>query len=180
MTKPLYELPDCVFVNGVSNGNCTPRLTPKYGNPFRGLLINGPKVVTWPKNDSPDNYMKGPFGNTMEGPFRAYVVVFYELPYATLNLDGDFDDDILIVAVNQKTYQVYKGKQRSHGFKPPKHEDISPEVIEAMRKNTTIGGDLGVSLIDDLGLPIANAAYTVYATLGEYKSNVLTLRTEVK
>lgn len=179
MTKPLYELPDCEFVEG-RQSRCMPQLTPKYGNPFRGILINGPKVVTWPKNDSPDNYMKGPFGNTMEGPFGAYIAVLYMLPYATLNLDGDFSDEILVVAVNQKTQHVYKGKQRRYGFKPPKHKDLSPEVIEAMRRDDSRGSDFGVSLIDDLEIPIANATYTVYATLGEYKSNVLTIQTVVK
>ena len=35
-------------------------------------------------------------------------------------------------------------------------------------------------LVNICGVPIANAIYTVYATLGEYKSNVLTIKTVVK
>lgn len=179
MSKPLYELPEnCDFINDDETA-CAPQLIPKYGNRFRGILINGPKLVTWPKDDSPKNYLKGPFGETLRGPFRSNVVILYRLPHSTLALKGDFQHEILIVAVNQNTQQAYSGKLRKVGsaYVPP--DDLNPSIAKHLG-NTIKSSSFKISLLDDLKVPITNATYTVYATLGEYKSNVITIQTVVK
>lgn len=179
MSQQLYELPqNCDFVRDDAR-DCAPQLTPKLGNPFLGVLINGPQSVIWPKNDSPDHYMKDPFGQMMEGPFRLKIAIFFLFPYPTLGLNGDFRNAILIVAVNQATKQVYSGKLHKTGFRPPMPISLDPLAVKA-REESFIGGHFKFPMVEDLRLPIATATYTVYATLGEYKSNVLTIKTVVE
>jgi hypothetical protein len=183
MSEQLYVLPqDCDFIAGDARA-CAPQLTPRYSNPFRGVLINGPKTVVWPKNDSPDNYTRGPFGGR-DGPFQLVVVVLYQLPYLTLGLDGDFRHEITVVVVNQQTDEVYSGRQQRIGFKGPQPRDFYSEadkkIDKELEKSRISGSYFKFNLADALRLPIINATYTVYATLGEYKSNVLTIKTIVK
>lgn len=118
-------------------------------------------------------------GKAMEGPFRSCVIVRYVIKYDTMNLDGDFRNSIVIVAVNRETHEVYKGHLKYSGYRAGSKEGTSKEELDAL-KNSIVGGAFKVSLIEDLELPIKNAVYSIYATLGEYKSNVLTLTTEVK
>ena len=173
MSKPLYELPEnCDFVKD-DEMTCAPRLSPEYDDVFRGILINGPKVVAWPKDDSPKSYLKGPFGETIRGPFRLYVVVLFTFPYSMSKID--FPSEILIVAVNQVTRQVYSGRRRPLAPTPTAEEEETDDLAD-----DAIGGYFKVSLVDDVKIPFTNATYTVYATLGEYKSNVLTIQTVVK
>lgn len=177
MNDQLYVLPqDCDF-NAGDMRTCAPQLLPPYSNPFRGILINGPKIVEWPKNDSPDNYMLDPFGRTMGSPFILNISGLYQLPYATLGLSGDFSYEILVVAVNEKTSEVYKGKMERVGDVSILPELPSDEVND---KNRISSSHFYLDLVNDLDIPITSAAYIVYATLGEYKSNVLTIKTIVK
>lgn len=177
MSEQLYTLPqDCDFNAGDMRA-CAPQLLPPYSNPFSGILINAPKIVEWPKNDSPDNYMLDPFGRTMGSPFVLNIAGLYQLPYVTLGLNGDFSYEILVVAVNQKTAKAYEGKMERVG-----EVAILPELPSDSEndKNRISSSHFYLDLINDLNLPIANATYTVYATLGEYKSNVLTIKTIIK
>ena len=178
MSQLPYTLPqDCDFIRGAAR-DCAPQLA-RTDVSFTGVLINGPKSVIWPKNDSPDNYMKDPFGEMMEGPFGLYIAIRYRFPYHTLGLKGDFENDILIVAVNQATQQVYSGTLHRTGFSTPWPDDPDPRAVEALKTRLS-GGYFKFPMVEDLRLPIATATYTVYATLGEYKSNVLTIKTVVE
>ena len=121
--------------------------------------------------------MKGPFDETMGGPFKFMVVVLYQLPYNALGLKGDFSHAITVVAVNQQTDKVYNGRKQRTGFKGPQPGDFDQALDKGEIETSSY---FDIDLIDDLKLPIAPATYTVYATLGEYKSNVLTIKTMVK
>lgn len=45
MAQQLYELPqNCDFINDDAR-ICAPQLTPKYDNPFIGVLINSPSKI---------------------------------------------------------------------------------------------------------------------------------------
>ncbi|MES2824574.1 MAG: hypothetical protein V4732_13300 [Pseudomonadota bacterium] len=46
--------------------------------------------------------------------------------------------------------------------------------------NSPVANYFNMDLIENLGVPIADATYAVYATLGDFKSNVLTIKTKVK
>ena len=178
MSQSPYTLPqDCDFIRSAVR-DCAPQLA-RTDVTFTGVLINGPKSVIWPKNDSPDNYMKDPFGVMMEGPFRLYIAISYMFPYHTLGLNGDFENDILIVAVNQDTQQVYSGRLHKIGSKTRMPINPDPRAVESL-KTTLSGGYFKFPMVEDLRLPIASATYTVYATLGEYKSNILTIKTVVE
>lgn len=177
MNNQLYVLPqDCDFISGDPRA-CAPQLTPKYSNPFRGILLNGPKNVTWPKNEDPEGYLKGPNGETLTGPLRLNVVGLYQLPYNTLDLKGDFSYEILVVAVNKSTSETYSGKMAKgdeFNIRPDLPGDRELDKVRISSSN------FYVDLVNDLHIPIAEATYAVYATLGEYKSNVLTITTTVK
>ena len=92
---------------------------------------------------------------------------------------------MLVVAVNQKTAQSYSGKMPRGDFEPwpknpkdipnaPKREDYQ-EYRESLYNSR-----FNLDLVHDLGLPIADATYAVYANLGELKSNELVVSTKVK
>ena len=55
VTDNLYGLPYVYDFNNVANNSaspneCSPILKDNYFSPFKGLLINTPKEVVWPKN----------------------------------------------------------------------------------------------------------------------------------
>lgn len=191
MSDELYELPqDCNFSKVVNNSglnyDCTPKLR---GSPkkFQGLLINGPKEVVWPNNYDLTGMAKTRDGDVIASPIKLMIAGLTRLPSNTLNLNGVFNDRVLIIAVNQKTGEVYSGRMQVSGSRPdplpPIFSDSSSvgSFKEDAANNTSIVGDrFNIDLIHNLGIPIENGTYTVYATLGDYKSNVLTIKTRVE
>ena len=104
------------------------------------------------------------------------IAGIFSLPVSTLGLDGQFKNEILFVAVNQTTNAVYSGKVPKFGKRYKRKDDrFSENDPNRMR-----GGAVNADIVNICGVPIENATYTVYATLGEYKSNVLTIKTVVK
>lgn len=191
--KQLYELPqNCDFMEVGNNASkefaCSPRLLDRFTSPFRGLLINGPADVVWPKNISKDEFTTSPFGGT-SGPLRLMVAGLSKVPDSTLGLDVDAAHEILIVAVDQLTAKSYSGKMKFFGFRGSKPSAISlqselpgvfPKVDDYDKSDTARKKYFNIDLVENLGIPIVNATYSVYATLGEYKSNVLIIKTTVK
>jgi hypothetical protein len=177
MNGTLYTLPtECDFRavgnNAEEEFDCSPQLLDRYFSPFQGLLINGPKDVTWPKDFDEDNININPMGDT-SGPFKLMIAGLVKLPYNTMDLRGNFGKHIVLIAINQKTAQPYSGKMSVIGI-----TDDGPDI------DTAGYGDskqyFNIDLVQNLEIPITNATYTVYATLGDYKSNVLTVQTIVK
>ena len=185
--EKLFELPqNCNFREIGNNDNlsyeCSPRLADELFSEFTGLLINGPRVVEWPKNVSLDDYVVDPSGNS-NSPLRFMIAGLSSVPDSTLGLDGDVAYEVLVVAVNQNTAETYSGKMMFVGIPGPKPSDI-PGVMpldDALEQSDTIRqSHFNIDLVQNLEIPITDATYTVYATLGEYKSNVLTIKTTVK
>jgi len=185
MSSLIYTIPqDCDF-NVITNANnyenvCTPKLKSAFFSPFSGVLINGPSHVEWPSNIDPNDFPTGPWGET-DGPLRLMVAGLVRLPYKTLNLKGEFSEEILLVAVNVKTAQAYSGKMPKPELlpEPDFFDDLSERSRSEEDKNTLLSDYFNFDLVHDLGLPIEDATYHVYSTLGEYKSNVLTIQTSV-
>jgi len=181
--KTLYDLPlDCDFFaignNDSIEYDCSPKLTDRFFSDFKGILINTQSEIIWPDNASKDDYSSFPNGNN-NSPFKLMLAGLAHVPDSVIKNNLDIAFEVLIVAVNQKTAQSYSGKMIKLGdigaipeLEPDIGDDISPDIT---RKHF-----FNIDLVENLGLPISNAAYIVYATLGEYKSNVMTVRTRIK
>ncbi len=186
MTDELYEIPkECDF-SKVSNGSnqdnqCSPKLKDEFFGEFEGILINAPKQVVWSKTVSFEDYPPGPWGRT-EGPLRLMVAGLVRFRYKFLGLNGRTSKDILLVAVNQKTATAYSGRMPRPELLPvPERIKNRPKVaLTEDELNTLITDHFNFDLVHDLGVPIADATYKVYATLGEFKSEVVTIKTKVE
>ncbi len=186
MADQLYQIPkDCDFskvLNGDTHSNeCTPILDNKFFSKFSGILINGPEQVVWPKDGNPEDYPVGPWG-TSEGPFRLMLAGLVRTEYKTLGLKGEASEEVLLVAVNQKTAKSYSGKMPKPDVDTAPDFDMGMEEIPLSEEeqNKLITSYFNFDLVQDLGLPIANASYNVYATLGEMKSNSIIIHTKVE
>ena len=185
VSNDLYEIPEnCNFItlqSGSQENECSPVLKDPFFSQFSGILINGPKEIIWPKNVSLEDHPPGPMGTT-DGPLRLMIAGLVRIKFSTLGLKGDAGGEVLVVAVDQKTARSYSGKMPKGDFEaPPFFADPSnePELKEA-EKNSLLSNHFNLDLVHDLELPIADATYTIYATLGDYKSNELIVSTKVK
>lgn len=180
MTNNLYELPEnCDFFNVGNNSSqefdCSPQLKDRHFSKFQGLLINGPNQITWPKNIDPHEALLTPKGNS-DSPTRLMISGLLKVPYNTLGLAGDLNHHVVLVAINQKSAETYSGRMLRFGF--TRRPDM-PSYIET-QANLDSKQYFNIDLVQNLKLPIADATYTVYATLGEYTSNILTINTSVE
>jgi len=178
--KPLYVLPqDCDFMTIASNtatsSDCTPQLDDIYNSAFRGLLINGPQAITWPQTVVREHYYYLPNGST-NSPHRLLIAGLGIVLDSTLGLDGDAYD-ILLVAVNQHTAEAYSGTMRRLGSLSGRPQLPNIPDDNLARTAQVI---FNIDLVHNLGIPIRDATYTVYATLGQYQSNIITIKTTVK
>lgn len=188
VSENIYEIPSgCDFslvVNYPEVNNCSPKLLDAFFSPFEGVLINGPAEIVWPKSSSLEDFSPGALGQT-EGPLRFMIAGLARVKFSYLGLRGQVSRSVLVVAVNQKTAKTYSGKmpsvERDFWSEPisakakgPRREDY-PEYRDALHSS-----NFNLDLVHDLGLPIEDAVYSVYATLGDFKSNMLTVKTTVK
>ena len=191
LVKPrLYEIPEnCNFMSLESGNNsrnqCSPKLINDRPKKFEGILINGPKEVICQKKDLNSNSPVGPIGQT-SGPLRLMVTGFIQTKYMYLNLKGEFGDSVLLVAVDQKTAKTYSGKMSQGDIRWDPAPPMSPEEKKEFdeynesKKDMLTEDRFTLDLVHDLELPITSATYNVYATLGELKSNILTIKTIIK
>jgi hypothetical protein len=102
---------------------------------------------------------------------RMYVCGFCRFDPDYLGLDGDFVQAIQLYAVNTKDQKVYPGRFHRRGFivKPPKREDDGWEPIAT-------GQWFNPNLTKVTSIPQEEGDYSVYATLGDYKSNTVTIK----
>lgn len=180
--KILFELPlDCDFSkvgdNHTMKTDCSPVLKDPYFSEFVGILINCPKEYIWPKNDSIENYQSFPTGGN-NSPLKFTVAGLAKIPDSTLDFDGDVSYEILVIAVDQKTAKVYSSKMIKNGrpgTKPTNTLSSNNLTQDFIRKHY-----FNIDLVGNANLPISEADYTVYATIGDYKSNVITVTTKFK
>lgn len=190
VTNPLYELSeDCDFTVAANNSTtqyeCSPQLRDSYFRPFIGVLINGPATITWPKGASEEGNPPGPNGQTT-GPLRIMISGVVQLPFNAMGLNGEFADKVLIVAVDRKTANTYSGKiwfpESLPEPEPDNPDDLFPETGEENTADLTapVASYFNIDLLHNLEVPITSAVYSVYAQIGEYKSNVLRIETRVE
>lgn len=185
MDNKLYEIPEeCdfsqVFNNSGESTECTPKLTPEFFNPFQGILINAPRNIELDGSLDIDDFMVTPNGDR-EGPLKIMVAGLLKVLAGTLNLDSGLREIVMVVAVNQKTAETYSGNMRTIGFRP---DDIEIPLPAGVNEEDIVKGDVwesfNIDLVENLRIPIATADYTVYAVLGDYKSNVREIKVRVK
>ena len=182
--KKLYEMPQSCDFLAVGNNDsieydCSPKLTDRFFSEFKGILINTPKEIIWPDNTSVDDYQKYPNGNN-NSPLKFMLSGLANVPDSVLkNKSDEVAYQVVVIAVNQKTAKSYSGKMiqmgdvgEIPGMIPEVNDEPSPEITRKHYFN--------IDLVENLGVPIAEANYTVYATLGEFKSNVTTVSTKIK
>jgi len=179
--KELYSLPTgCDFFSIGNNDSiefdCSPQLTDKFFSEFEGLLINTPDIISWPKGKEVSEYQGYPNGNN-DSPLKFMVAGLANVPDSTIKFNGDIANQILIIAVNQETAEIYSGKMIEMSA-----SDLDldiPTNTQESNHDFTRKHYFNIDLINNAGLPITNATYTVYATLGKYKSNVRVVTTKI-
>lgn len=188
MDEKVYEIPkNCNFMkisNTFDENECTPKLFDSAFFPYLGVLINGPEEVVWPSGVSLNDYPPSPFGETV-GPLRLMVAGLIKARCFRTGWEYELyglAPDVILVAVDQASGEVYYGKMAIPDvLAPPEPDYPQPEFpVSESDRNAPTTSAFNFDLVYDLGLPIADATYTVYATFQDYKSNVLTIKTKVE
>jgi hypothetical protein len=147
-----------VVPGSFSSNAATPEID-DFDVDFRGLKLNAPSRVEL----------------TRGAAFAHFVVCgvgVFDWNY--MDLDGDFLESIVIVAVDSETHQSRSGRMRitenrAAGIPVREKLGLSAEDFANRSVEKYFNPDVGALL----ELPAAPATYDVYATLGEYKSNVV-------
>lgn len=148
---------DEVIEGSLLSNACSPE---EPGPEFRGLLLAGPEVVT---------YEPGDF-DPITGAFARVVVCgTYRLDFSTLDLDGDFVESIVLMAVDEARRETFNGTMATveNALAPPDADAFEPGDFAG----DVLTGYFNPNLAVVLDLPERPADYVVYAVLGPYESN---------
>jgi hypothetical protein len=133
--------------------------TPKIDSEFLGLKINA-----------------APVGKNSHADGAAVIVcAIYRLPSQTCEDVGDVGKAVTVVAVDTLTHlPLASGLTRRRGM------DVVPDRPAPRKERVDLSGQfstgyLNFDVLDFLSLPDRPSTYQVFLTLGEYKSNVVTL-----
>lgn len=181
--KPPYTIPEnCDFLT-VRETFMDNECSPVINHTFKGFLINMPKEHYY---EPGEKMLSGAF--TLVPVCGAYRIANGDFPELSPEetLEHDISDDILVVAVDTKTREVYTGHYVEPWGKARMPEAFRRDVLEGMyesRKNppappgTMIsGGYFNYNLPAVVRLPEKPAEYIVYVVVGPYKSNVRTVK----
>lgn len=202
----LYYLPEACDFDKVKNNKvdefeCTPRLKDDFtddihaddsNNEFVGLLINAPSQVIWPKGKTPDDFDIDVFGRR-EGPLRLMISGLLNLPKTLLTKLNADSYSVVVVASDQLNAKVFSGKMVRFGeaHKPQKQGLVidlnsrsglakAKPALSQKDNDTLVESYFNIDLVENLRIPISSGKYSVYATLGEYKSNVVEVEVLIK
>ena len=85
------------------------------------------------------------------------------LKYNSYNLESSFGEDVLVVAVDNKTGQTYSGKIPQPDMSmEPDPVPLDPDDNIAMSEedlNSLVSSRFNLDLVHDLGIPIAETSY---------------------
>ncbi len=184
MSEDLYTLPqECDFSaagnNSSSKYDCSPKLKDEFFSPFQGLLINAASETELPVGLTRESIQLSPAGDAMDGN-NIMVTGLIKLPpsaYVGTGHEVDPAYHVVLVAVDNETAQTYSGTMVRFGFQAP-GPDIPPPAVDQPESDTW--EYFNIDLIQNLDIPLHPAGYTVYATLGNHKSNVLNISVSFK
>lgn len=144
---------------------CSPDLLSNYD--FRGIQLHAPRELLF----------DGESRDRLHGTFaRVLVCGAYHLDSSYLDLREDFLPHILLVAVNAKTHEA-----RAENFETVPNALVNPSPLDDLGlgpddlRGRSIIEYFNVDLVQVLSLPEAEADYLVYAVLGSYVSNVVSI-----
>lgn len=162
------EIPlECDFSSATdmySDNECSPRIVESG---FRGLAINAPRQVLFTAGESTA------FGGFAEVPICGTYK--YDLSL-DLDTDASFEDSILVVAVDRESHQSWSGLVReSVDLMPAPEDTFDDELTDEDLQGVSMEGHFNPNLTEILTLPARPAAYDVYATVGPYRSNTVTI-----
>ena len=134
-----------------------------------GIAINAPREV---------QFSEGPRLLPQDAQF--IVCVATRFVYDMLGHGSDFMDHLTLVAVDARTHQSYEASALladnsniRDNLVPPPSDMLQPETDHT---NTTIGEFLRANLAKMIDLPAVETEYIIYASLGPYRSNTLTVK----
>ena len=158
MSNDDWELPtDCDF-SDVEDISFPAPCSPKFKNAgFVGLVINVPEKVR----------LGDDFSVNVFGRYRHRLS-------DELSLGASFMNSIVFMAVDKETQEVYSGQIEEDENEIP-DDDEGDEEEPDPEEDVRVGGYVNPDLVEVVGLPARPARYTVYATVGTYKSNVMDL-----
>jgi hypothetical protein len=134
-----------------------------------GIAINAPREV---------QFSEGPRLSHKDAQF--IVCVATRFVYDMLGYGSDFMDHLTLVVVDARTHQEYSASALlaedsniGENLKPPPSDMPRSKTDHT---NTTIGEFLRANLAKMIDLPAVETEYIVYASLGPYRSNTLTVK----
>ncbi len=133
---------------------------------FRGILIAGPDEVPL---DGPEEF---------DGSFTRMIVCgALHIDSNYLGLREDFLDAVLLVAVNTSNHTPYIAPLPGVPNAIPLPDSLEGiEVTASDWEGRSVVLFFNENLVSALGIPKVAAEYVVYATLGQYVSNVIRMR----
>lgn len=155
------SVPDSAFdeIEGSFLGYpCSPEITDED---FRGIVLNGPKRVLFGEDTRDPRF--GGFA-------RMYVCGVCQFDHDYLGLGGNFATNITFFAVNAKTHRVHPGRLSAGIQIRPTRDPDDP------RQNVVTGQWFNPNLARITDIPAEEGDYLVYATLGDHKSNTVTIQ----
>ena len=134
-----------------------------------GIAINAPRTV---------QFSEGPRLSYKDAQF--IVSVATRFVYGTLGYGASFMDNVTFVVVDARTHQEYavsalaaENSNMRENLIPMPAEMRDPQNKQT---NTTIGEDLRANIAKMIDLPAVETEYIVYASMGPYRSNSLTVK----
>lgn len=136
------------------SSSCTPRITGV------GLVINAPRELVYPNNNANSK------GNVLPVTGRIKHEISHRMDV------GDISESVVFVMIDSKTLDIGFGRI------PPVQNAIPynlPKRKEPPKKGVIIGFAFTVNLLRICDMPLYETEYIVYAMVGPYKSNVMTI-----
>jgi hypothetical protein len=134
-----------------------------------GIAINAPREV---------QFSEGPLLSPKDAQF--IVCVATQFVYDMMGYGSSFMDYLTLVVVDARTHEEYSASALlaestniRDNYLPPPSDMPQPKTDHT---NTTIGEVLRVNLAKIIDLPAVETEYIIYASLGPYRSNTLTVK----
>ena len=129
-----------------------------------GIAINAPIEVTFSTGETLD-----------PDDCRFFVCGASEFVYDTLGYGRNFADNVTFVAVDQTSQVARSGVMQPNVPNPvPPPDDLPKSTTD--HSKTTIGEVFRANMAEIMTLPAVETDYVVYAVLGPYRSNSLTVK----
>lgn len=146
-----------VLEGSYSGYDCSPKISDPESP---GIVINAPKVVSYTPGSSEPIY--GGFA-------RIIVCASYQFGFTKFGFEGDVEDFIVFVAVDEQSQVSYSGTMSESGAGDDDAEP--PDDVSLDGPLDPIAGYINPNLAVIMNLPEKDADYVVYAILEKFESN---------